>query len=175
MQNRFKESLLNKNEFTITWELVPGRGAKEKTQEDVIMAAEQAAKSGKIHALTLTDSPGGNPAILADYLATEMLQKGIEPLVHFTCKDRNRNQIESQLYALDRAGVRNLLIMTGDYTVSGYAGRPKPVFDLDPIHVLDLITQMNRGLEYPGMKGKTIKHQPSDFFAGAVVSPFKAT
>ena len=174
MLNRFKESLLDKNVFSVTWELVPGRGAREKAQEEAIKAAEQAAAGGKIHALTLTDNPGGNPAILADYLGAEVFQKGIEPLVHFTCKDKNRNQIESQLYALDRAGVRNLLVMSGDYPVSGYAGRPKPVFDLDPIHVLDLITQMNQGLEYPGIKG-TIKHQPSDFFAGAAVSPFKAT
>lgn len=174
MENRFKESLLDKNTFTVTWELIPGRGAREKSQEEIIMAAEQAAKGGKIQALTLTDNPGGNPAILADSLATEVLKKGIEPLVHFTCKDRNRNQIESQLYALDRAGIRNLLVMTGDYPVTGYAGRPRPVYDLDPIHVLDLISQMNRGLEYQGMKG-TIKHKPSDFFAGAAVSPFKAT
>src|SRR5690606_8504436 len=137
-------------------------------------AAEQAAKGGKVHALTITDNPGGNPAMLADYLGMEVFQKGIEPLVHFTCKDKNRNQMESQLYALDRAGVRNLLVMTGDYPVTGFKGRPKPVFDLDPVHVLELIEEMNKGLEYPGMKG-TIKHQPSDFFAGAAVSPFKAT
>ncbi|MGB9840755.1 methylenetetrahydrofolate reductase C-terminal domain-containing protein [Thermovenabulum sp.] len=174
MENRFKESLLNKEVFSITWELVPGRGAFEKNQEEVLMAAEQAAKGGKIHAITLTDNPGGNPAILADYLALEIIKKGIEPLVHFTCKDRNRNQIESQLYALDRMGIRNLLVMTGDYPVTGYKGRPMPVFDLDPVHVLELISKMNNGLEYPGIKG-TVKHKPSDFFAGAVVSPFKAT
>ncbi|ADG83496.1 methylenetetrahydrofolate reductase C-terminal domain-containing protein [Thermincola potens] len=174
MQNRFKESLLDKNTMSVTWELVPGRGAREKSQEEAIAAAEQAAKGGRIHALTLTDNPGGNPAILADALAKEVLAKGIEPLVHFTCKDKNRNQIESQLYALDRAGIRNLLVMTGDYTVTGYKGRPKPVFDLDPIHVLGLIGEMNKGLEYQGFKG-TIKHQPSDFFAGAAASQFKAT
>lgn len=174
MGNRFKESLLDKNTMSVTWELVPGRGAREKSQEEAILAAEQAAKGGRIHALTLTDNPGGNPAILADALAKEVLDKGIEPLVHFTCKDKNRNQIESQLYALDRAGIRNLLIMTGDYTATGYEGRPKPVFDLDPIHTLKLIGDMNKGLEYKGFKG-TIKHQASDFFAGAAGSQFKGT
>jgi methylenetetrahydrofolate reductase (NADPH) len=104
----------------------------------------------------------------------EILKLGIEPLVHFTCKDRNRSQIESQLYALDRAGIRNLLVMSGDYPVSGYQGRPAPVFDLDPIHTLQLISDMNRGLEYLGAKGN-VRHRPSDFFPGAVVSPFKAT
>ncbi|NLL17875.1 MAG: methylenetetrahydrofolate reductase [Clostridia bacterium] len=174
MENRFKKSLLDKSTLSVTWELVPGRGAREPQQEFAIQAAEQAAKGGKVHALTITDNPGGNPAILVDYLGIEVFGKGIEPLVHFTCKDKNRNQMESQLYALDRANVRNLLVMTGDYPTTGFKGRPKPVFDLDPIHTLELIEEMNKGLEYPGMKG-TIKHQPSDFFAGAAVSPFKAT
>ncbi|MGI6065210.1 MAG: methylenetetrahydrofolate reductase C-terminal domain-containing protein [Bacillota bacterium] len=174
MNNRFKESLLDPNTMSVTWELVPGRGAREKSQINAIAAAEQAAKGGKIHALTITDNPGGNPAILADALGMDILKVGIEPLVHFTCKDKNRNQLESQLYSLDRAGIRNLLIMTGDYPVTGFEGRPKPVFDIDPTHTLELIGEMNRGLEYPGFKG-TIKHQPSDFFAGAAVSPFKGT
>jgi len=174
MENKFKESLLDKNTLSVTWELVPGRGATEKAQETAIASAEQAAKGGRVHALTITDNPGGNPAILADYLGMEILKMGIEPLVHFTCKDKNRNQMESQLYALDRAKVRNLLVMTGDYTVSGFQGRPKPVFDLDPSNTLQLITEMNKGLEIPGFKGPT-HNQPSDFFAGAAVSPFKST
>ncbi|AET67297.1 5,10-methylenetetrahydrofolate reductase [Desulfosporosinus orientis DSM 765] len=174
MENKFKESLLDKNTLSVTWELVPGRGANEKAQVTAIASAEQAAKGGRVHALTITDNPGGNPAILADTLGMEIVKMGIEPLVHFTCKDKNRNQMESQLYALDRAKVRNLLVMTGDYTYSGFKGRPKPVFDLDPSNVLQLITEMNKGLEVPGMKGPTY-HAPSDFFAGAAVSPFKST
>ena len=174
MENRFKTSLTDPGTLSVTWELVPGRGAREKDQEKALNAAQQAAKGGRIHALTITDNPGGNPAILADYLGGEILRAGIEPLVHFTCKDKNRNQIESQLYALDRAGMRNILVMSGDYPVTGFQGRPRPVFDLDPVTAVDLVTQMNAGLEYPGLKG-TIKHQPSDFFAGVAVSPFKAT
>jgi len=170
----FREAVLDKKVFCVTWELVPGRGAREKSVEDVLTESEKAAKGKKVHAITLTDNPGGNPAMLADRLASEILERGIEPLVHFTCKDRNRNQIESQLYALDRAGIHNLLVMTGDYPVSGFSGRAKPVFDLDPIHVMQLISEMNEGLEY-SVRKNTVKHQPSNFFAGVVVSPFKAT
>lgn len=107
-------------------------------------------------------------------LGGEILSMGIEPLVHFTCKDKNRNQIEAELYAMDRVGIRNLLVMTGDYPTSGFKGRPKPVFDLDPVHVLQLISAMNTGLESRDAKG-AVRQQPSDFFAGVVVSPFKAT
>ena len=173
-ENRFKEALLNPSVFSVTWELVPGRGAREASQEKTLTLAKQAASGGKIHAVSLTDNPGGTPAMSADFMGNEILKLGIEPLVHFTCKDKNRSSIESQLYALDRAGVRNLLVMSGDYPVSGYQGRPAPVFDLDPIHTLQLISEMNQGLTYPAGNGN-VRHQPSDFFAGAVVSPFKAT
>ena len=173
-ENRFRAALQNPSLFPVTWELVPGRGAREAAQDRALAEAAQAAAGGDIAALTLTDNPGGTPAMSADFMGGEILKLGIEPLVHFTCKDKNRNAIESQLYALDRAGVRNLLVMSGDYPVSGFRGRPAPVFDLDPIHVLQLISDMNRGLEIPGPKG-TVRHRPSDFFAGAVVSPFKAT
>jgi methylenetetrahydrofolate reductase (NADPH) len=174
LENHFKEALLNPDKFPVTWELVPGRGAREAAQEKTIELAKQAVRGGKTQALTLTDNPGGTPAMSANFMGGEILKLGIEPLVHFTCKDKNRNSIESELYALDRSGVRNLLIMSGDYPVSGYQGRPAPVFDLDPVHILQLITDMNRGLAYPGTKG-TVHLQQSDFFPGAVVSPFKAT
>ncbi|HPH56320.1 MAG TPA: methylenetetrahydrofolate reductase, partial [Smithella sp.] len=121
-ENLFKEALLNPSLFPVTWELVPGRGARETAQEKALTLAKQASVGGKISALTLTDNPGGTPAMSADFMGAEIVKLGIEPLVHFTCKDKNRNQIESQLYALDRSGVRNLLVMSGDYPVSGYQG-----------------------------------------------------
>ena len=174
LENPFESSLKNPSVMTVTWELVPGRGAREKAQEFALREAEKAVRGGKVQAVALTDNPGGQPALMADSLAGEIKTLGIEPLVHFTCKDKNRSQIESQLYALERAGVRNLLVMSGDYPVSGFQGRPQPVFDLDPIHVLALIREMNEGLEYPLPKG-TGRLLPGHFFAGAAVSPFKET
>ncbi|GAB4267470.1 MAG: methylenetetrahydrofolate reductase C-terminal domain-containing protein [Deferrisomatales bacterium] len=171
--SKFQESLLDKETFSVTWELVPGRGSFEKAQEVVIASAEQAAKGGKVHALTITDNPGGNPAISAEMLGAEIHKLGVEPLVHFTCKDKNRNQLEGLLYGMERAGVRNLLVMTGDYTYTGYMGRSKPVFDIDPTMLLGMITDLNKGLEVPTFKG-SMTLQPTHFFAGAAVSPFKA-
>jgi len=170
----FQQSLQAEDVFSVTWELVPGRGAHEKAQDAVFDAARRAAQGGKVHALTITDNPGGHPALSAEMLAVEINKLGVEPLVHFTCKDKNRNQMEAMLHGLERASVHNLLAMTGDYTYSGYLGRAKPVFDYDPIHLLTLIRDMNQGLEIPTMKGTT-RLAPSRFFAGAAASPFKAT
>lgn len=158
--------------FSVTWEMVPGRGAWEKSQEHVLQMAELAAKDPRINGITITDNPGGKPAILACALAVETKDFGIEPVIHFTCKDKNRNDIESELYALARSGAENLLVMTGDYPSEGYSGLPKPVFDIDSIHTLKLIQQMNTGEDIPSYKGR-IKLKATNFFAGAVVSPFK--
>lgn len=173
MTNKFKESLLDPGTFSVTWEIVPGRGANEKAQIEAIETAKAGVKDPRIHAITITDCPGGNPAILAENLGKEILDLGIEPLVHFTCKDKNRTQMESQLYAMARGGIRNLLVMTGDYVNEAFNGRAKPVFDLDPIQCCNLISSMNDGLEYQ-VGPKTIKNQPTDFFFGCAVSPFKS-
>jgi methylenetetrahydrofolate reductase (NADPH) len=170
---RYEFSLHDANTFSVTWELVPGRGAFEKAQLDMIDAAAKAAASGRIHALTITDNPGGNPAISAEMLGAEIRRLGIEPLVHLTCKDKNRNQLESLLYGLERADVRNLLVMSGDYPKAGYGGAPKPVFDLDPITLLGLISELNKGREVPKPGGKTTL-KTARFFAGVAASPFKA-
>ena len=124
-------------------------------------------------ALTITDNPGGHAALSAEMLAAEITRLGMEPLVHVTCKDKNRNQLESLLYGLERAGVGNLMVMTGDYPKSGYQGAPKPVFDLDPVTLLGLISSLNQGAEIPTPKG-SIKLGLMHFFAGVVASPFKA-
>jgi methylenetetrahydrofolate reductase (NADPH) len=165
--------LMDKDTFTVTWELVPGRGAFEKAQESVLVLAEMAAKGGKVHAVSITDNPGGSAALSAEMLGAEIMRLGIEPLVHFTCKDKNRNQMESLLFGLERASVRNLLIMTGDHPKAGSQGQARGVFDLDPVTLLELIERMNAGLEVPGPKGIT-RLQPTHFLAGAVASPFKA-
>jgi methylenetetrahydrofolate reductase (NADPH) len=171
---KYQQSLMDEDTFSITWEVAPGRGAFEKAQEELLACAEQAAKSDKIHAFTITDNAGGNPSISAELLGIEVNNLGIEPLVHFACKDKNRNQIEALLHGLERASVRNLLVLTGDYNYSGYRGPAQPVFDMDASQLLDFITALNQGLEVPTFRGTTTL-APTHFVAGAVVSPFKAT
>lgn len=173
----YHRALVDPQTFAVSWELVPGRGAYEEAQEAVIRSAAEAAAGGVVHCLTLTDNPGGNPAISAEMLGAEITRLGAEPLVHFTCKDKNRNQLEALLYGLERATVRNFLVMSGDYTYTGFGGRSKPVFDLDPTQLLGLITALNKGLELPAAlpgarPGSRLR--PANFYAGAVVNPFKA-
>lgn len=173
MENRIVEAL-DRGEFVITYELIPGRGAVEETQEHLIAEAKEIAKNPRIHGISVTDNPSGNPAMLADRIGMEILDLGITPLVHFTCKDRSRALIESQLDGFERTGVQNLLCMTGDYPVGGWEGRSKPEFDLDSVQLIQMIHNMNEGLTWKTNKGVYLQ-KPTHFVPAAVVNPFKWT
>ncbi|MDR1089100.1 MAG: methylenetetrahydrofolate reductase C-terminal domain-containing protein [Coriobacteriales bacterium] len=171
--NRFRDAL-SRGEFAVSFEVIPGRGAREAHQQRELDEALKTGETGLVHALSITDNPGGRPALLADAVAEEFAHRGITTLVHFTLKDRNRNQLLSQLYALERAGLENVLVMSGDYPAESWRGASRPVFDLDPVQTLLLIGDMNRGLAYAA-PGGTHTEQPAGLFAGAVVNPFKYT
>jgi methylenetetrahydrofolate reductase (NADPH) len=72
VKNPFKEALLEKKEFVFTLELVPGRGSKGKTQQDVLRLAERAAQGRLIQALSITDNAGGHPALFPNTLGREI-------------------------------------------------------------------------------------------------------
>jgi methylenetetrahydrofolate reductase (NADPH) len=142
-------------------------------QELVLENAWKAARSGAVCAISITDNPGGNPAIATDILCAEIRKAGIEPLVHIAFRDRSRNQAESLLFQLAALDINNVLILTGDYPSSqGFTGKSKPVFDLDSVNGLRLVEAMNRGLEREIMR-KPVRLAATDFFAGVAFSPFK--
>ncbi|MBW1717224.1 MAG: hypothetical protein JRJ77_15615, partial [Deltaproteobacteria bacterium] len=70
--NTFKEAILSPDTFCVTWEQVAGRGAFEMQQEKIIENARKAARRQKVHAVSVTDNPGGNPAISTEILCTEI-------------------------------------------------------------------------------------------------------
>ena len=144
--NNFQEHLANPDEFTLTFELVPSRGGRGKEHNRILNFAKEAAADGRIHAMSITENAGGHPALSPEVLGREIKKMGLDIITHFSCKDKNRNQMESSLFAWDRIGLHNLLVITGDCPQKGFRGYPKPVFDLDCIHVLDLLHCMNRGM-----------------------------
>ncbi len=172
-ENKLKNAMLSPERFCLVWEQIPGPGAFEIRQELVLENARRAAASRMVCAISITDNPGGNPAIATDILCAEIRKAGIEPLVHIAFRDRSRNQAESLLFQLAALDINNVLILTGDYPSNlGFKGRSKPVFDLDSINGLRLVAEMNRGLERDILR-KPVRLAPTDFFAGVAFSPFK--
>ncbi len=171
--NKFKEKVIQGKEFIITCELIPSR-AGLRIPEAIEFGEKAVSSKLPIHAISITDNPGGNPAINPIVLGRELQRMGLDALIHFACTNSNRNMIESRAYALARDDVKNLLVLTGDYPTSGYKGMAKPIFDLDSVQVIHYLKDLNKGLEIPGRKKGTFDKLPeTNFFIGCAVSPFK--
>jgi methylenetetrahydrofolate reductase (NADPH) len=174
-QNKFTRSLFNPEEFTITFELVPGQGSGGRRVDRLLDFARQAQEDGRIKALSITDNPGGHPALAPNAIGSEVRSIGIQPLLHFSLKDKNRNQIESHLFLYHRKGFSNLLILGGDFPRPSYYGQARPVFDLDSVQTLRLMRDMEEGTYRSDAPSKGQDFDPVAFHRGCVVSPFKMT
>lgn len=169
----FRKSLFDPHQFTLTFELVPSRGGWSKGQSRLLAFAEAAAADGRLQAVSITENAGGHPALSPEVLGLEIRKMGLEVINHFSCKDKNRNQMESQLFGWDRQGFQNLLVITGDYPRQGYLGKPKPVFDLDCVHVLGMINKMNQGHFESCPHQPQLEFKPTSFLKAVAISPFK--
>jgi methylenetetrahydrofolate reductase (NADH) len=167
--NHFR-SALERSEFVHTAELVLGRDHTAVEAEVFIKEAAQQADGIKV--ISLTDLPGGNPALPPEAFAACVHDCKLTPIVHLSGKDGNRSFLEARLHALARQGAANILALTGDAQQEAFHGQAKPVYDLDSVLILWLIRALRSGLEYR-LGPRTVRTTPFEFFAGAVVNPFK--
>jgi methylenetetrahydrofolate reductase (NADPH) len=137
----------------------------EATAVRVRSLATQLVDRPEVDWISITDNAGGNPQLHPQALGKPILYAGKEVVIHLTCKDLNRNALESAAWQLDSEGFHNVLAMTGDYPVGGSGGRAKPVFDLDSVGLIAMLDRMNRGFDD--------KHLKTSFCIGAVTSNTK--
>lgn len=168
MKSNFNDDISNPEKFVITLELVPGREITGQKLGKIKGFADDACQDGRISAVSITDNPGGNPALFPDVLGSEMLAAGMDVIVHFTCRDMNRIGMESRALQLAHLGMKNILALTGDYVGVGYSGRGNPVFDFDSIVLLSMFNDLNK--RFASQDDST-----APFFTGCAVSPFKYT
>ncbi|MFC1845031.1 methylenetetrahydrofolate reductase C-terminal domain-containing protein [Thermodesulfobacteriota bacterium] len=172
--SRLRSSLKDPDKFTLTFELVPGRGGRTQEINRIVNLAKDIAVDGRFQALSITENAGGQPALSPETLGTEILAMGSEVIIHLSCKDKNRNQMESLLFGWERHDLHNLLVIAGDYPKEGYRGYPKPVFDLDTVHVLDMLSRMNKkGEAFLDNDENNDQEMSIPFLKGVVVTPFK--
>jgi methylenetetrahydrofolate reductase (NADPH) len=161
----FQNDLSDPGRFVITLELVPGRESTGRSIEQVRRIAAEAFDDGRISAVSITDNPGGNPALSPDAIGHDIFKLGMDVIVHFTSRDMNRVGMESRALQLAMMGMKNILALTGDYTGRGYCGQGAPVFDLDSVNLISMLGMLSDRLESSG--------DPDVFFPGCAVSPFK--
>ncbi|MGH7497729.1 MAG: bifunctional homocysteine S-methyltransferase/methylenetetrahydrofolate reductase, partial [Gemmatimonadales bacterium] len=150
--------------FITTVEIVPPRGV------DPTPMFEQARqlKAAGVDAVNVPDGPRAQSRMGA-LLSGLMIQRevGLEAVVHYACRDRNLLGMLSDLLGAAAAGIRNLLIVTGDPPKMGPYPEATAVFDIDSIGLANLVSRLNRGLD-PG--GNPIG-QPTRFVIGVGVNP----
>ncbi len=164
------------DQFLIAVELETTRGlAMEERARSVVAMARQMASEGRVHTVFITDNPGGNPHIRPETLGQDLLGGALDVVVNVSCKDYNRNGLESRLWALASSGLTNILALSGDYPVQGFAGPAAPVFDTDSVGLLEMIRQMNQGLQVSASHSRkpAAPLQPANFYPGVAVNPFK--
>lgn len=167
MTCNFNDDLSTPEKFVVTLELVPGRESSGRMIDTIKGISKEAYEDGRITAVSITDNPGGNPALSPDALGRDILDYGMDVIVHFTCRDTNRVGMESRALQLAHMGMKNILALTGDYSGKGYGGKGSPVFDFDSVILTTLINDLNKRL---------IKTGHSEIFvSGCAVSPFKYT
>ncbi len=120
-----------------------------------------------VDAVAVADVPRGGSRMGGHSAALHLLREsGVEPLLHYTCRDRNMMGMVRDLLGAAASGVRNLLLVSGDPPVTGPYPDSTAVFDIDSIGLTNLVRRLNHGLD-PG--GHPIG-APTPFVAGVAAN-----
>ncbi len=124
---------------------------------------------GKVDAVNCTDNSAAHAHLGPLAAAHLLLDRGVEPIMQLTCRDRNRLGLQADLLGGAALGVRNVVLMTGDDVSAGDHPEAKPIFDLDSIHLLRIARIMRDQRRY--VSGRALATAPG-FLIGAVENPF---
>jgi methylenetetrahydrofolate reductase (NADPH) len=160
------QEALKSGKFVVTTEVGPLKG----TDTSEIMEVAEVLK-GKVDGVNVTDQQSAVMRLGSLATCALLVQKGLDPVFQMTCRDRNRIALQSDLLSAHVLGIRNVLVISGDFPTLGDHIDAKDVYDLDTEQLIWTINQMNGGHDLAGneLQGKT------DFLVGAVVKPVSDT
>ncbi len=162
MANSLFEEKLNSGEFLVTADIAPPKGTDTKDMVHYIDLLKD-----KVDAINITENQGSVmrfPSLGGCLLVRE---RGGEPILQMTCRDRNRLALQADLLLAYSRGINNVLCLTGDCINAGDHKEAKPVFDLDSVQLIRMIRIMESGTD---MAGNELKGAPK-FCIGASVHP----
>ncbi len=161
MAHPFRQTLQS-GKFVITSEVGPPKG----TNLDKMIHHIDLLKD-KVDALNLTDHQSSVMRFPSLGAALVVKERGGEPILQMTCRDRNRLALQADLLFAYQRGITNVLCLTGDSIVVGDHKTAKAVFDLDSSQLLATIRSLEKGRDLGGsdLDGAV------EFCAGAIVTP----
>src|SRR5436305_7249008 len=134
-------------EFVTMVEIVPPKGIDIRKEVE----GARFVKSVGVDAVNIPDSPRASARMSNQALSLLMQQEvGIEAILHYTCRDRNVLGIQSDLLGAAATGIRNLICITGDPPKMGNYPDATAVFDVDAIGLVNIVRNLNRGLDLGG-------------------------
>jgi methylenetetrahydrofolate reductase (NADPH) len=161
-------ALFDKNEFVVTGEVGPIKGAIPRdTTIKPSCLREAEYMQGWVHAVNVTDNQSAVMKLGSLAASIRLKEKGFEPIYQITCRDRNRIALQSEILTAYSLGIDNMLLLTGDHTRLGDHKEAKTVFDLDSVQLLKIADELQKGRD---MVGNDLVSKP-DIFTGAVVNP----
>ncbi|MHB0858281.1 MAG: methylenetetrahydrofolate reductase [Anaerolineae bacterium] len=131
------ERILESGAFAVTAELGPPKGP-----EMAVVATKMGLLDGVCDAVNITDNQTAIVRLSSVATCAVLCNKGMEPVMQMTCRDRNRLAIQADLFGAVALGVRNLLCLTGDHQCFGNHPTAKNVYDLDSIQLIRMVAQM---------------------------------
>lgn len=128
-----------------------------------------AALAGRIDAINLTDNALGRVKMSGLVFGAMVKERlGIPVVLNFSCRDRNRFALKSDLLGASALGIGAVVAVTGDRITVGDQDGARAVHDLNAIGLLRTIAALNRG--DTGENKPPLKTLPK-IVAGAVANP----
>lgn len=150
--------------FAVTAEMAPPKGFDFSEQ---LEAAERLR--GKVHGVNVTDMQSACLKASSLGLCIRLKQAGLEPILQITGRDRNRMAIQADVLSAASFGIDTVLALTGDHPVVGDCKNAKPVYDLDSVGILRMLSEMERtGCD---CGGNPLQGGAPELFKGAAVTP----
>ena len=153
---------INSGKFVVTSELNPPKGT------DLAPLYERAEMlKGSVDAFNITDSHAAKMSIAPMSVAHLLMDRGIEPIMQMTSRDKNRIALQSDLLGAAALGVTNVVFMGGDPPKIGDHPDAPGVFDLMSNELISAASSLCAGKD---MSGAELSGAP-DLYLGAVVNP----
>ena len=153
-----------KGEFVTTIEITPPKGPNP----EAMIKSVQLIKNAGVDAVNVPDGPRAQNRMGAIAVAVLLQQRvGIEPVLHYCCRDRNLLGMHSDLLGCAALGLKNMLLITGDPPKMGPYPEATAVFDIDSIGLTNMVNLLNHGLDLGGNPFG----EPTCFTIGVGVNP----
>ena len=105
--------------------------------------AQAKALSPYVDAVAVTDCPYGVVHMSGLAVASMLLARGIDPVLHLSSRDRNQIALKSDLLGAVALGVTTLLLQRGDPLPQDVQARAKQVFDIGAKRLLATAKQLS--------------------------------